>query len=162
MPEPIQGNLRDLAFGGETKLEMPISTVHAFAVRYRAPNGEVYYGTFEARLPSADDYRRIAIATAGLVRGAQWQSLPQELQTLILAMARCSVLITSAPKWFEKPLSELGPELFLAISQEIERFEREFFRAIGGNEQDPIKALVEIQPVEPGATAENLARPNIP
>jgi len=120
---------------------------HRFAVRYRSPKGEDLEGTFVARLPTAEDVRQLAVALSGLARGAAWQSLPADIQTLLLAMARCAVLVEESPDWFKRPLDQLGPEIFVAVSEEVARFEADFFRRYrqGGEES---RQIVVVQPVQ--------------
>lgn len=128
---------------------MPLRTRHSFQVRYKAPNGQTYYGTFTVRLPSAEDYRSIAVALSNLLRGARWDSLSPDLQIVMMAMARCSVLVEEAPDWFHQPLDQIGPELFISVSQEAERFERAFFRQLTtAGENGETGLVVEIRPLE--------------
>lgn len=132
------------------------STRHAFAVKYRTPSGEDLYGIFEVTLPSAEDYRQIAMALSGLLRGARWESLSPDLQAIMMAMARCSVLVKQSPEWFGRPLDSLGAEVFVAVSQEAQRFEREFFRVAQGDSQDNEgRLVVEIRPIE-GPTSDQV------
>lgn len=132
MAQVTVGSLHEEASRGGAEATAP-STQHSFEVRYLTPSGEQLEGVFTVQLPSAEDYRRIATALSNLLRGANWASLPMDVQQVLLAMARCSVLVREAPDWFrERSLEELGPELFLAVSEEAARFEREFFRALTG------------------------------
>jgi hypothetical protein len=141
--------LEELLKEGETlDLGAVPKTKHAFRVRYTALDGKQYEGVFVGRLPSAEDYRQMAIIQSALTRGANWSSLSPDLQAVIVAMARCHVLLEVKPAWFSKPLEELGAELFLAISQELSQFESAFFRE--GSQDKPKVGEVAIEPIGAG------------
>lgn len=139
------------------KAPVLLGTTTQLAIKYAAPDGQVYEDTITIRVSTVDDKVRIGRMQAYLAGAEPYDKMPSDWQAWAKAHATLATLIDDPPDWLSKwaPEDEL---LLFSIYNKIYQHEALFFRADlsarGGKAGERLVLVAEELDAAAGALAE--------